>query len=138
MTLALLAILAGGGYAAWMWLPVYLVHIEVKTVVRDYMNRAVHELDDAKLVEDMLHKLRTLDEQEAPGEDGAPARFPTVQVAREDVTWERDLSATPPSLHVAFGYTRPVAYPLVGRWTAATLWVDLTSDLSRPDWGPAR
>ena len=138
MTLALLAILIGGGYAAWMWLPVFLVHVEVKTVVRDYMNRAVHEPDDAKLLEDMLHKLRTLDEMEAPGEDGRPTRFPTVQVDRRDVTWQRDASGVTPSLHVAFLYTRPVAYPLISRWTSLTLSVDLTNDLTRPDWGPAR
>ena len=138
MTLALLAILIGGGYASWMWVPVFLVHVEVKTVVRDYMNRAVRELDDAKLVEDMLHKLRTLDELEAPAEDGSPVRFPTVQVDRREVSWQRDASATPPTLHVAFSYTRPVAYPLIGRWTSVTLSVDLTNDLSRPDWGPAR
>jgi hypothetical protein len=138
VTLALLAALVGGGYAVWMWGPVYLVHVEVKSVVHDYMNRAVRNHDDAKLVEDMIHKLNTLEELEVTGNDGKPARIPTVQLAAQDVTWERDARATPPVLHVAFDYTRPVAYPLLARWTSATFSVDLENDLTVPDWGPTR
>jgi hypothetical protein len=138
VTLALLAVVVGGGYAAWMWLPVFLVHVEVKTVVRDYMNQAVREPSDAKLVGNLVQKLRSLDALELPGEDGSPVAVPTVQVAAEDVTWERDTGATPPTLHAAFVYTRYVAYPLLGRWATTTLAVDLTNDLAHPDWGPAR
>jgi hypothetical protein len=138
VTLVLIALVAGGAYLAWMWGPVYVLHVEVRTVARDYMNRAVRNPDDARLVDDMVHKLRTLDELSVPDDDGTPANVPTVQVAAQDVTWERDVSVSPPMLHVAFEYTRPVQYPLLDRWTTATLSVDFTNDLSRPDWGPAR
>jgi len=90
------------------------------------------------LVENMVHKLRLLDEQAMVDEQGKPVTVPTVQVAPGDVTWERDRSADPPLLHVAFSYTRDVPYPLLGRSTQTTLSVDLTGDLKVPDWGPSR
>ncbi len=138
VTALLLLLLAGGGYLAWTWGPVYLVHYEVKQVVRDYINQAVRNPNDNELVDKMVHKLRTLDDVEVLDEDGNPAKVPTVQVAATEVVWERDRGGTPPTLHVAFEYTRPVAYPLIGRETQKTLAVDITGDLSRPDWGPAR
>lgn len=138
VTALLLVALAGGAYLGWTWLPVYIVHYEVKQVVRDYMNQAVKEPNDQRLVEDMLHKLRVLDQLDVRDENGQPASIATVQVATEDITWERDTSRTPPTLHVAFAYTRPVLYPLLERWTRTTLAVDLTQDLARPDWGPLR
>ncbi len=137
VTALLLALIVGGGYLAWTWLPVYIVHDEVKQVVRDYINQAVRNPDDAQLVEGMVHKLRTLDEQDVVDESGNPDKVPTVQVAATEVVWERDTGA-PPTLHVAVEYTRPVAYPLLNRWTQKTLSIDITGDLSRPDWGPAR
>ena len=110
----------------------------MKQVVRDYMNQAVKEPNDAVLVEEMVNRMRVLDTAVAPDESGALADIPTVRVDPRKVTWERDAGATPPLLHVAFQYTRPVRYPLVARWTQTTLAVDLTGDLARPDWGPLR
>ncbi len=138
VTAVLLVLLAAGVYLAWTWVPVYLVHYEVKQVVHDYMNQAVRNPNDDELVQKMVHKLRTLDDMDALDDDGNPARVPTVQVAAGDVTWERDKDGTPPTLHVAFAYTRPVAYPLISRWTQTTMTIDITGDLTRPDWGPAR
>jgi len=134
----LIVLLVGGGYLAWTWAPVYVLHAEVKQVVRNYMNQAVKERDDAVLVEAMVHKLRLLDEQVVLNEQGKPITVPTVQVAPADVSWERDPSADPPALHVAFSYTRDVPYPLLGRSTQKTLSIDLTGDLKVPDWGPSR
>lgn len=138
MSLVLILLLAGAGYLGTMWGPVYLVHVEVKQVVRDYMNQAVKEPDDQVLLQDMIHKLRVLDTIQFPAESGELAAIPTVRLEPGEVTWQRDASATPPLLHVAFQYTRPVRYPLVARWTQTTLAVDLTGDLARPDWGPLR
>ncbi len=138
VTAVLLAALAAGAYLAWTWVPVYLVHYEVKQVVRDYINQAVRNPDDDELVQKMLHKLRTLDEIQLLDQDGNPATVPAVQLAAADVTWERKQDGTPPTLHVAFAYTRPVLYPLIGRRTKATLAIDVTGDLTRPDWGPSR
>jgi hypothetical protein len=138
VTALLLTIVAAGAYVAWTWGPVYILHYEVKQVVRDYMNQAVKDPNDQQLVQDMLHKLRVLDGIDGLDESGRRATVPTVQVAAEDVTWERNTLLPPPSLHVAFAYTRPVRYPLLERWTQATLSVDLTADLTRPDWGPMR
>lgn len=138
VTAFLLFLLAGGGYLAVTWGPVWMVHFQVKQVVRDYMNQAVRNPNDAELVEKMIHKIRVLDEQEEPDENGRIVRAPTVVVDPAAVVWERDTQAVPPMLHVQLEYTRAVRYPLVDRWTEITLDVDLTSDLSRVDWGPVR
>jgi len=134
----LLVLVVGGGYLAFTWVPVYLLHIEVKQVAREYMNRAVKEQSDTMLVERMTHKLRTLAEVEVPSEDGTLTRVPAVEVDPGNVTWERDTQAKPPLLHVAFSYVRPVRYPWFSLWTEATLSVDLTEDLTVPDWGPSQ
>jgi hypothetical protein len=133
----LLAIAITVGYLGWTWVPVYLVHYEVKQVVHDYLNQAVRNTNDAMQVEKMVQKLASLDDLDVIDESGSPATIPTVQVAAADVVWERDMS-DPPSLRIAFSYTRPVEYPLLGRWTQTTLSVDLTGDISPPNWGPAR
>jgi len=138
VTFLLLLLLAGAGYLAWMWGPVFLVHFEVKQVVRDYMHQAVKEPNDQQLVQAMIHKLQVLDDIEVPDDSGVLTAVATVQLDPEDVTWQRDAAATPPMLHVAFDYTRWVRFPLMARWTAKTLSVDLTEDLARPDWGPLR
>jgi hypothetical protein len=138
VTLLLLLLVAGAAYLAWMWGPVFLVNYEVKQVVRDYMHQAVKEPNDAQLVQAMIHKLRVLDDIEVPDDDGKLTSVPTVQVAPEKVTWERDTSAAPPTIHVAFDYTRWVRFPGLTRWTPTTLSIDLREDLARPDWGPLR
>ena len=138
VTALLLVVVAGGAYLAWMWVPVYLLHYEVKQVVRDYIHQAIKEQNDQLLVENMLHKLRVLDQMEVPNEAGELAAVPVVQLDSDDVAWQRDTSVSPPMLHVAFEYTRWVQYPLVQRWRSTTLSIDLTEDLARPDWGPLR
>jgi hypothetical protein len=138
VTVLLLALLAGGGYLAWMWFPVFIVNFEAKQVVRDYANQAVRNPNDAELVQKMTQKLATLDDQDLPDGEGNAVPTPTVQVDPAEVTWERDATSSPPTLHVAFTYTRAVEYPLLGRWTEVTLSIDVVNDLSRPDWGPVR
>lgn len=138
VTALILIALIGGGYLAWTWVPVYWLDYEVKQVVRDYMHQAVRNQNDAELVAKMIQKLAALDEQQVVNDDGSPGTVPTVQVDASAVTWERDSGATPPTLHVAFEYSRPVPYPLLDRWTEKTLVIDLTDDLERPNWGPAR
>ncbi|HET6440607.1 MAG TPA: hypothetical protein VFG59_21280 [Anaeromyxobacter sp.] len=134
----LLLLLVLGAYLAWTWAPVYLLHVEVKQVAREFMHRAVKNPNDALLVEMMTHKLRTLGEVEVPSEDGTLASVPVVQVEPAEVTWERDADAKPPNLHVAFTYVRPVRYPLIPQWTEASFSIDLTEDLTVPDWGPSQ
>jgi hypothetical protein len=138
VTLLLLVGLAAGGYWAAVWVPVWFVHYEVKHVVRDFSNQAVKNPDDARLVEDMCAKLRTLDAVEVPGPDGRLERRPVPDVHPQEVTWERDTTSTPPTLHVAFEYRRDVRYPILDRWTETTMRVDLNLDIGRPDWGPSR
>ncbi len=138
VTLLLLALLFGGGYLAYVWGPVYIVHYQVKQVVRDYMNQAVKNQDDAELVEKMIHKMRTLDTLEVPGDDGEPVEIPAVELQPQAVIWQRNPESNPPTLLVQFEYSRPVRYPLLDRWTEVTLAVDLTQDVAIPDWGPSR
>jgi hypothetical protein len=138
VTIVGLAALATAGYLAVVWVPVGLVHYEAKQVARDYANQAVKNPDDAVLVERMCQKLRVLDSMESPGPDGRLEKHPTVEVQPGEVTWERDASAVPPTLHVAFEYRRDIHFPLLDRWTERIMRVDITEDISRPDWGPAR
>jgi hypothetical protein len=136
VTVLLLACLAAGGYLLWVWGPVYLVHYEVKQVVRDYANQAVKNPSDADLRTRMVHQLATLDRLDAVDGNGRPIQIPAVNVREEEVTWER--TQDPPQLHIAFEYTRPVRYPLIDRADETTFDIDGTFDISRADWGKAR
>lgn len=138
VTMLLLVLLVTGGYLAWVWIPVYVVDFEARQVVRDYMNQAVKNPDDAGLREKMVARLRMLDAIEVPAEDGTPVEVPAVDVASQDVTWERNRDVKPPTLRVAFEYTRVIVYPYLDRQAEKVFTVDLTGDISIPDWGPAR
>jgi hypothetical protein len=59
-----------------------------------------------------------------------------VEVRPEDVTWER--TEDPPSLHVVFEYPRTLRLPFLERTLDRVYRVDITNDLTRPNWGPAR
>jgi len=139
VTAVLLVGTAVAAYLAWVWVPIYFVNYEVKQVVRDYANQAVKNAADAHLVEAMVHKFRTLDTEPVLGEDGRVRKVPVVDVKPQDVVWERTLSTVdPPTLRVAFEYSRRVTYPWIERVDEKTFHIDLTFDISRPDWGPAR
>lgn len=138
VTTLLLALLVIGGYLAWVWIPVYVVDFEARQVVRDYMNQAVKNPDDDGLREKMVARLRLLDNAAVIAEDGSLVEVPSVDVAAQDVTWERNRDVKPPTLRVAFEYTRAIVYPYLGRQSEKVFTVDLTQDISIPDWGPAR
>ena len=128
--------LAAVGYLAWVWGPIYLVQYEVKQVVRNYANQAVKNPADAQQREYMTRQLASLDRIDYLDEYGRPARVPAVNVRPENVVWER--TQDPPTLRIAFEYTRPVRYPLIDRETETTFQVDLTFDISKADWGSPR
>lgn len=138
VSLLLLLALVGGAYLAVVWVPIYVVHFEVKQTVRDYMNRAVKNRDDAALVSGMCQRLADLDGTYEIGSNGRRVKVPTVVVEPRDVTWERDTSATPPMLHVAFEYVRVVQYPWIDRSDEVTLSIDLSQDIELPIWGNPR
>jgi hypothetical protein len=136
--LVLLAAVAGGAYLGWTWIPVYFDHYTVKQVVRDYMNQAVKNPDDAGLRRMMVHKIRSLREVDSVDAWGRPVRLPSVPLDEGAVTWERDARTPPGTLHVAFDYERQVEYPLLRRTATKVFTVDVTGDLAQPDWGPTR
>lgn len=138
VSLVLLLLLGGAIYLGRVWIPVYIVHHEVKQTVRDYMNRAVKDRDDATLVAGMCARIAALDETVEIGEDGRPIRTPTVVVTPDQVTWERDTSGSPPMLHVAFEYVRVVKYPWLDRTQERVMSVDFTEDIAIPNWGVQR
>jgi hypothetical protein len=139
VTAVLLVAVAVAAYLAWVWIPIYFVNYEVKQVVRDYANQAVKNPADAHLVAAMVHKFRTLDSEPVLGDDGRVRRVPVIDLRPQDVVWERTLSTVdPPTLRVAFEYSRRVVYPWIERIDDKTFQIDLTFDISRPDWGPAR
>jgi len=138
VTLFLLIFLAGGGYLLWMWGPIYFENYAVKQVVRDYMNQAIKDADDAALRRNMVLKIRSLAQVEGTDAWGRPARVPAVMLEENDVAWERDPKSQPPMLRVSFEYVREVPLPLLDRTATKVFTVDLTNDLTRADWGPAR
>lgn len=139
VTLLILAAIAGVVYLAIVWAPIYVVHYEVKQTVRDYMNQAIKNRDDAQLVENLCAKLRTLDRVKVVGQDGREVEVPAIDLQPNVVSWERDTNSTPPMLRVSFEYTREVRYPYLSdvprEWVGR---IDLENDLTMPDWGPSR
>ena len=138
VTLLLIAAIGGGAYLAWTWGPAYLVLFEVKQVVRDYMNQAIKNQDDASLKERLVENLRRVAQRDGIDRFGRPARVPVVDLRTEDLTWERDVSSTPPMLHVAFDYEHEVTYPFLERTATKVMSVDLSNDLTVPTWGITR
>ena len=138
VTLLLLLVVAGGVYAAVVFVPAAVLHYEVKQVVRDYGNQAIKNPDDERLIADMLTKIRSLKSE--PGEDAAGRKgmVPVIDVDRRDIIWERNREATPPMLRVAFEYPRTLPLPWLDRGLERIYRVDLTMDQVRADWGPAR
>ncbi|HTP25871.1 MAG TPA: hypothetical protein VMK12_09455 [Anaeromyxobacteraceae bacterium] len=132
---ALLLGAIGGGYLGWVWFPVYLSNYEVKQVVRQFANEAVKNPNDEQLVAAMVARLRSLGEVESVDESGRPVRRPMVDISPADVTWER---VDPHALHVSFAYERTVELPFLARRLERVMVVDLTMDISRPDWGPSK
>jgi hypothetical protein len=139
VTVVILLAIAGTIYLTIVWAPIYVVHYEVKQTVRDYMNQAIKNTEDAQLVENLCAKLKTLDTVKVVGDDGRERILPAVDVRPEDVSWERDTTSSPPMVRVSFEYTREVRYPYlserVREWVGR---VDLENDISMPDWGPSR
>ncbi len=138
VTFLLLVTLAGGGYWAWVWAPVYFQNYTVKQVVQDYMNQAIKDRDDAGLRRNMVLKIRSLYDREAVDDFGRAVRVPWIDLDDTDVSWERDARSQPPMLRVSFEYAQEVRYPWLERSTTKVFAVDLTNELTVPNWGPPR
>jgi hypothetical protein len=138
VTVLLVLSVAATGYLGWVWVPVYIYRFQAEQVVRDFMNQAVKNRDDRQLVEKMVKKLRMVGTVELTGEDGTREAQPAVDVDGADITWERDATASPPMLHVAFDYTAKVEYPWIDRQDEKVVSIDFTQDIAVPDWGPSR
>jgi hypothetical protein len=138
VSLLLLVSFVSAVYLAVVWVPIYVVHYEVKQTVRDFMNRAVKNPNDAFLVTGLCARLADLDTTVEIGEDGRKTKVPSVVVDPRDVTWERDTTASPPMLHVAFEYVRVVKYPWIDRSDEQVMAIDFTQDLAIPTWGNQR
>jgi hypothetical protein len=101
------------------------------------MNQAVKDRNDDRLREWMVEKLRSIEQVEVRSPDGSVTKVPSIDIAAQDVTWERD-TRQPPTLRVAFSYIRIVRFPWLERQTEKVFSIDLTQDISVPDWGPSR
>lgn len=133
VTALLVLLVASAGYLAWTYMPVYILHLNVKQVVHDFGNRAIKNADDAVLVAQLVQKLQSLESVKVEGPNGTERRRPVIDVNPGDVTWER--LTDPPRLHVAFQYEREVELPLLDRTTSQALAIDMEMDISRVDWG---
>jgi hypothetical protein len=138
VTLLLVAAAVAAGYMLWVWAPVYYENYAVRQVVRDYMNQALKNPNDEQLRRYMVAKIRSLAQIESVDRYGRPAHVPAIPIEERDVTWERDTSSQPPMLHVSFDYARQVDLPWLDRTATKVFTVDLSNDLTIPDWGPAR
>lgn len=138
VTLLLLASVVVGGYLFWVWGPIYYENFAVKQVARDFMNQAVKNRDDAFLRKAMVARIRSLAQVEAVDANGRPGHVPAIPLEERDVTWERDTLSQPPMLHVSFDYVREVDLPILDRTASKQFTVDLSNDLSLPDWGQSR
>jgi hypothetical protein len=136
VTILMILGIVAGAYAAVVFVPVWVLHYEVKQVVRDYGNQAIKNHDDAALIDAMVHKIRTLEQVDGVDEAGRKARVPVVDIHKQDVTWER--STDPLVLHVEFEYPRVLELPWLDRRIERVYRVNLTMDLKRADWGPTR
>jgi hypothetical protein len=136
VTVLLVLGLAGGAYAAVVFVPPAVLHYEVKQVVRDYGNQAIKNPNDEQLLRDMVQKIRSLDDVAGVDDAGRNVRIPVVELKTEDVLWER--TKDPPELHVAFEYPRTLELPFLDRVVERVYRVDLTIDQKRADWGPQR
>jgi hypothetical protein len=133
--LALLLGALGAGCVAWVAVPAYMLHLEVKQVVRDFANQAVKSGDDAGLVERMTERIRGLAQVDEPLEDGRLERRPAIDLRPQDVAWER---LPGDQLHVSFEYDRELRLPLLERRYPRRFSVDLTLDVARAEWGNLR
>ena len=131
----LVLVVAGSGWVAWAAVPAYMLHLEVKQVVRDFANQAVKSTGDEALVERMAERIRGLAQVEEAGRDGRPERRPAVDLQARDVSWER---LPGDQLHVAFDYEREIQLPLVERRLPRRFSVDLTLDVARAEWEKPR
>ena len=134
VTFLLLSLLIGGSYLGVVWAPIYLLHQEVKGVVREFMNRAVKDRNDELMIESLCARLRALEETDGVDARGRPVKVPTIDLTARDITWERDAEAKPPMLHVAFEYVRVVKYPILDRTEEKVMVVDRTQDIAVPKW----
>jgi hypothetical protein len=132
VTLLLLVAIAGGAYLAVVFGPAWVLHYEVKQVVRDYGNRAVKDPDDAGLLRGMVDKVRSLQMVKTTDDAGRPIRVPVVDVEPKDVVWER--TPDPPTLHVEFEYARELELPGLNRTLPRVYRVDERMDISRAKW----
>ena len=130
----LLLMLAAGGYLAWVWIPIYADHYDVLQATRGFMNRAVKEKDDEKLVVELSKKLATIRRTRLTDAEGEVTYEPVVVVPPEAISWVREADAKPPMLHVSFSYTRVVTYPYVGLAVSKNFDVRLDNDLTVPIW----
>jgi hypothetical protein len=131
----LVLLAAGTGWVAWAAVPAYMLHLEVKQVVRDFANQAVKSTGDEALVERMAERIRGLAQVEEPGRDGRPEHRPAVDLRAQDVSWER---LPGDQLHVAFDYERKLPLPLLERRVPRRFSVDLTLDVARAVWEKPR
>src|SRR6266496_1580189 len=83
--LLLLGALVSGVYLAWVWGPIYILHLEVKQTVRQYMNQAVRDPNDEGLVARLASKLRSLDKTRVTNEAGEVVEIPTIVVEPRDI-----------------------------------------------------
>jgi len=134
VTLVLLLSLVAGIYLALVWGPIYIVRYEAGVLVGQMSNVAVHDRADDQLVVRLCERLAALGTVKAPEGDGSIVEVPAVDVRPQDVTWERDATSIPRTLHVAFTYTTSVHYPLIDRFAEKTFTIDVVQDIQPVKW----
>ncbi len=136
VTVVMVAMLLGGGYVLYVWGPIYMDHYDVRQTVRGVANSAVMNPDDEHLKADLLAKLRSVRLEEfIDSESGQKTRRPVVNLQPQDLIWERDTRATPPTVHIAFDYVRQIHLPIFNKTQEKPFHIDMTIEISRAEWG---
>jgi hypothetical protein len=134
ISLLILLAVVTAGYLGWVLAPVYIDQFAAKQATRDFMNRAVKSRSDSTLVNGLSAALARIGRQKVTDEAGAEWDVPVVDVPPEAITWERDTTSEPPTLHVFFEYDRTIVFPILDRESVLHFTVDLENDLTIPKW----
>lgn len=134
VTLVLLLSLVTGAYLAVVWAPVYIVRYQAGMLTNEFANKAVHNHDDASLLKEFCERLGRLDQVSTQGPDGTITVEPAVDLRPADVTWERDVASSPPTIHIAFEYTTSVHYRWLDRFGQKTFAIEKFQDIQPARW----
>ena len=118
-------------YFGIMYVPPYVESYEVKQMLRQAGNVAVHQGDDEAIKREILEKARAIGSHYEI-RDGQEMNLPGIVLLDEDIIVNRDVSAKTIILQVR--YTKHVNYPFTQRQAELTFTPAVKADISEVKW----